>query len=106
MPNPSILIVEDDAAVREAMAAFLAGAGYEVAEAGDQQGVAPQHLGAGLGGDAVDGDGAPQVAVGVVEPSVEHPEPGEGSGHACRDVEVADTERPLEGGSEVWDLGP
>ena len=35
MSNPSILIVEDDVAVREAMAVFLAGAGYEVAEAGD-----------------------------------------------------------------------
>jgi CheY-like chemotaxis protein len=31
----SILLVEDDAAVREALAAFLEGAGYPVVEAGD-----------------------------------------------------------------------
>jgi len=35
MSNPSILVVEDDVAVREALAAFLEGAGYRVVEAGD-----------------------------------------------------------------------
>jgi CheY-like chemotaxis protein len=35
MPTPSILIVEDDEAVREALVALLEGAGYRVVEAGD-----------------------------------------------------------------------
>jgi CheY-like chemotaxis protein len=35
MGKPRILIVEDDASVREALAAFLEGEGYSVVEAGD-----------------------------------------------------------------------
>jgi CheY-like chemotaxis protein len=35
MGRPRILIVEDDASVREALAAFLEGEGYSVVEAGD-----------------------------------------------------------------------
>jgi CheY-like chemotaxis protein len=35
MTKPRILIVEDDASVREALAVFLEGEGYSVSEAGD-----------------------------------------------------------------------
>jgi DNA-binding response OmpR family regulator len=38
MAKPRILIVEDDASVREALAIFLEGEGYTVVEAGDGAG--------------------------------------------------------------------